>query len=39
MKKLKLRIGSKVVARGERRMTVLGTALIEAREVNRVTIE
>jgi len=39
MKKLKLRIGSKVIARGERRSTVLGTTLIEAREVNRVTIE
>jgi hypothetical protein len=39
MKKLKLDVGSKVVARGELRMTVLGTPLIEAREVNRVTIE
>jgi hypothetical protein len=39
MKKLKLRIGSKVDAHGERRMTVLGTALIEATEVNRVNIE
>jgi hypothetical protein len=39
MKKLKLAIGSKVVARGERRVTVLGTALIEAEAVNRVTIE
>jgi hypothetical protein len=39
MKQLKLRIGSKVVAHGERRMTVLGTGLIEAREVNRVPIE
>jgi len=39
MKQLKLRIGSKVVAHGERRMTVLGTGLIEAHEVNRVTIE
>jgi len=39
MKKLKLEVGSKVVAHGEMRMTVLGTPLIEAREVNRVTIE
>lgn len=39
MKKLKLEIGSKVVARGEMRMTVFGTPLIEAREVNRVSIE
>jgi hypothetical protein len=39
MKKLKLQIGSKVIARGETRMTVLGTVLIEAHEVNRVTIE
>ena len=39
MRKLKLRVGSKVVAHGERRMTVLGTSLIEASEVNRVTIE
>jgi hypothetical protein len=39
MKMLKLRVGSKVVAHGERRMTVLGTTLIEAREVNRVAIE
>jgi hypothetical protein len=39
MKKLKLEVGSKVVAHGERRMTVLGTPVIEAREVNRVAIE
>ncbi len=39
MEKLKLRVGSTVVARGERRRTVLGTPLIEAREVNRVIIE
>src|SRR5882672_6256109 len=39
MKKLKLDVGSKVVAHGEVRMTVLGTPLIKAREVNRVTIE
>jgi len=38
MKKLKLRVGSKIVAKGERRATVLGSTLIEAREVNRVTI-
>jgi len=39
MKKLKLDVGSKVAAHGEIRMTVLGTRLIEAREVNRVTLE
>jgi hypothetical protein len=39
MKKLKLRVGSRVVVHGEARMTVLGTALIEAHEVNRVTLE
>ena len=39
MKKLKLEVGSKVVAHGEMRMTVLGTPLIEAHEVNRVTLE
>jgi hypothetical protein len=38
LKKLKLELGSKVVARGEMRMTVLGTPLIEAHEVNRVTL-
>jgi hypothetical protein len=39
MKKLKLKVGSKVTATGELRMTVLGTSLIEAHEVNRVSIE
>jgi hypothetical protein len=39
MKKLKLEVGSKVVAVGELRMTVLGTPLIEADEVDRVTLE
>ena len=39
MKKLKLDVGSKVVAHGEVRMIVLGTPLIEAHEVNRVTLE
>ncbi len=39
MEKLKLRVGSQVVARGERRKTVLGTDLIEAHQVNRVAIE
>jgi hypothetical protein len=39
MKKLKLEVGSKVVALGDMRMTVLGTALIEAHEVNRVTLD
>jgi hypothetical protein len=39
MKKLKLRVGSKVVARGARRITALGTALIEAHRVNRITLD
>jgi len=39
MKKLKLDVGAKVVAHGKVRTTVLGTALIEAHEVNRVTID
>jgi hypothetical protein len=39
MKKLKLKVGSKVTASGELRMTVLGTSLIEAHEVNRVSME
>jgi hypothetical protein len=39
MKKLKLDVGSKVVAHREVRMTVLGTPLIEAHEVHRVTLE
>ena len=39
MKELKLKVGSTVVAHGERRMTVLGTPLLEARKVNRLTIE
>jgi preprotein translocase subunit YajC len=38
MEKLKLEVGSKVVANGGIRMTVLGTPLIEAHEVNRVTL-
>jgi hypothetical protein len=38
MKNLRLHVGSKVVAHGERRMTILGTGLIEAREVNSVPI-
>ncbi len=38
MKKLKLEIGSKVVAQGEVRMTVLGTLLMEADRVNRVPL-
>jgi len=38
MEKSGLRIGDKVVAKGERRMTVLGTTLLEAREVNRRAI-
>lgn len=39
MKKLKLEVGSKVVAHGELRMTVLGTPLLEAHEVNRMKLE
>jgi hypothetical protein len=39
MKKLNLQVGSKVIAHGEARTTVLGTSLIEAHEVNRVTLE
>ena len=39
LKKLKLQVGSKVVAHGEARTTILGTVLIEAHEVNRVTLE
>ena len=39
MKKLMLEVGSKVVARGDTHMTVLGTVLIEAHEVNRVTLD
>jgi hypothetical protein len=39
MKKLNLHVGSKVIAHGEARTTVLGTSLIEVHEVNRVTLE
>ena len=39
MKKLTLEVGAKVIAQGDARMTVLGTVLIEADEVNRMTIE
>ena len=39
MKKLKLQVGSTVIALGEVRTTVLGTPLIEAREINRVALE
>lgn len=39
MRKLKLNVGSKVIAHGESRVTVLGTALIEAEIVNRVILE
>jgi hypothetical protein len=38
MKLLKLKSGSKVTAHGEVRTTVLGTPLMEAHEVNRVTL-
>jgi hypothetical protein len=39
MKKLKLQVGSKVVAHGDARTTVLGTTLMEAHEVNRMALE
>jgi len=39
MQKLKLKVGSKVSAHGELRMTMLGTSLLEAQEVNRVRME
>jgi hypothetical protein len=39
MKRLNLHVGSKVSAQGEARTTDLGTSLIEAHEVNRVTLE
>ena len=39
MKRLKLEVGSKVIARGELRMIVLGTLLVEARDINRATIK
>jgi hypothetical protein len=39
MKKLKLKVGSKVTAHGEVRVTVLGTSLVEARQVNGVMLE
>ena len=39
MKKLHLHVGSKVIAHGEARMTILGTSLLEAHEVNRVPLE
>jgi hypothetical protein len=38
MEKAGLKVGDKVVARGERRMTVLGTTLLEAREINHMAI-
>jgi hypothetical protein len=38
MQKTRLKVGDKVVARGERRMTVLGTTLLEAHEVNHMAI-
>jgi hypothetical protein len=39
MKKLKLELGAKVTAKGELRMTILGTPLMEAHQINRVTLE
>jgi hypothetical protein len=38
MEKSGLKVGVKVVAKGERRMTVFGTTLLEAREINHVKI-
>jgi hypothetical protein len=38
MEQLGLQVGAEVVAHGELRMTVLGTKLLEARELNRVNI-
>lgn len=38
MEKARLKVGDKVMARGERRITVLGTTLLEAREVNHISI-
>jgi hypothetical protein len=38
MEKSGLKVGARVVAKGERRMTVLGTILLEASEVNHVKI-
>jgi hypothetical protein len=38
LKKSGLKVGAKVVAKGERRMTALGTTLLEAREINHVKI-
>jgi len=39
MERAGLQVGAKVVAEGERRMTVLGTTLLEARRVNRHKID
>ena len=39
MKQLKLDVGSKVIAHGDTRVTVLGSALIEAHTVNKVSLE
>jgi hypothetical protein len=39
MLKLKLKVGSKVRAHGELRLTMLGTSLLEAQEVNRMRLE
>ena len=38
MEKSGLKVGDKVIARGERRLTVLGTTLLEAHEINDVKI-
>jgi hypothetical protein len=39
MKKLKLKVGTKVTARGELRVTILGASSVEAAQVNRATLE
>jgi hypothetical protein len=38
MRRLRLKVGSKVKAVGERSVTVLGTEMLEARQVNRVKL-
>jgi hypothetical protein len=38
MEKSGLEVGAQIVAKGKRRMTVLGTTLLEAREINHVKI-
>jgi hypothetical protein len=38
MQKVRLKVGARVLAKGERRATVLGTTLLEAHEINHVKI-